>query len=128
MSPGHAGGPDRARLALAVIRLVNGTLALLVPRLLIVRLDPGRPPSSAAVYAFRMFGIRTVVLGWALLRAEGPARRDALDQAPLIHASDTAAATLLALRHPGGARRAAPLVGISAVNTLLAVLAARRRP
>lgn len=54
--------------ALAGIRLFNGAAGLLAPELLIRRLDPDRePPSAAAVYAFRLFGIRTILLGLDLL-------------------------------------------------------------
>jgi hypothetical protein len=47
-----------ARVALAAVRLVNGGVGLLAPQLFIRRFDPDRPPSPAAVYAFRLFGRR----------------------------------------------------------------------
>ena len=62
---------DRARIALATIRLVNGALALLAPGVMLRRLEAGQQtdpatgadPDRVAVYPLRMFGIRTVVLG-----------------------------------------------------------------
>lgn len=124
---GNTVGSDRARLALATIRLVNGTLALLVPRLLIGRVEPAGPPSPAAVYAFRMFGIRTVLIGRDLLLSDGPARTKALAEAPLIHACDTATATALTLSRRIRLRNGAPLIAVSALNTALALAAAPPR-
>src|SRR4051794_10018413 len=61
---------DYARLALGGIRLFNGTVALLAPGWLVRRvgLDPDTNPIAS--YVFRMFGIRTVLLGVVLLRGE----------------------------------------------------------
>jgi hypothetical protein len=120
-------GADRARLALAAIRVVNGTLALLAPQLLIGRVESAGRPSPAAVYAFRMFGIRTILIGRDLARGEGPTRSKAVAEAPLIHACDTATATLLTLTHRVRVRNGLPLIAISALNTALAVAAARHR-
>jgi hypothetical protein len=86
--------------------------------------DPAANP--AAPYVLRLFGIRTVLIGVELLRSDGAERRRALDRGVLIHASDTAsaaAAGALGQLPPGAARKA---VAISAVNTMLAVVA--RRP
>lgn len=118
-------GSDRARMALAVIRLINGSVALVAPRLLIGRMDSADPPSPAAVYAFRMFGIRTVLIGRELLVEDGLARARAVAQAPLIHATDLGTATLLTLTRRVSVRRGLPLIGISALNTFLAVQAGR---
>ena len=76
-----------------------------MPKVLIDRIDPGDPPSPAAVYAFRLFGIRTVLIGRDLLRPPGEARSRSVAEAPLIHASDTVTATLLTV---GGAVPPAP--------------------
>ncbi len=77
------------RVALGRVRLVNGVLGLLVPHVLIRRIDPAEPPSPAAIYGLRLFGIRTILIGADLLRLPGreldPGRR----AAPLIHASPT---------------------------------------
>jgi hypothetical protein len=110
---------------LAVIRIVNGLLALLVPGRLIGRLDPGREPSPAAVYAFRMFGIRTVLLGLQLLVADRDRRRYALREGALIHAVDAVTAGYL-----GAGRKVSPATAvfitcISVSNTALAVAALR---
>jgi hypothetical protein len=120
-------GAERARLALGVIRMVNGSLALLVPRLLIGRVQSTDTTSPAAVYAFRMFGIRTVLIGRDLVRADGPVRAKAVEEAPLIHACDTATATMLTLTRRIAPRHGLPLIAVSALNTVLAVVAARQQ-
>ena len=62
---------DHARIALAAIRLVNGTMALLTPEMMLRRLGADPAANQVAIYPLRMFGIRTVVLGVDLL-AGGP--------------------------------------------------------
>jgi hypothetical protein len=122
-----------ARYALAGIRIVNGSVALAAPSVIIRRF--GESPASdnaasdnpasenAAVYGLRMFGIRTIVLGVDLLALSGAPLRRALGQAILIHASDTATAAALGLS--GRVRRpwAIAITLISAANTGLAVTA-----
>ena len=76
---------------LAAIRLVNGALALVAPGFL-VRRTSGHPESTDPYYAFRMFGIRTVLLGADLLLLTGEGQARARDQAVLIHAADTVVA------------------------------------
>jgi hypothetical protein len=120
-----AGGGTAPRVALALIRLLNGVLGLVVPHLLIKRIDPAEPPSPAAIYAFRLFGIRTILVAIDLLRGPGAARAKAVEEAPLMHASDTTTATLLTLTGRVPLKSGAPLVAISALNTVLA-FAARR--
>jgi hypothetical protein len=115
-----------ARRSLGVIRVVNGALGLFVPRLLIGRIDAGTPPSPAAIYAFRLFGVRTLVIGRDLLRPPGHVLSRSVADAPLIHASDTATAALLTLRGQVSARAGRTLVAISGLNTVLAVVASRR--
>jgi hypothetical protein len=115
-----------AHVALGVIRTVNGSAALLVPEAMARQagVDPAANP--AAPYVLRLFGVRTVLIGLELLRSDGAARRSALDRGVLIHASDTAsaaAAGALGQLPPAAARKA---VAISALNTVLAVVA--RRP
>jgi hypothetical protein len=116
----RAGVADAARITLAGVRLVNGTLGLARPQVLARQLGADPDESPALLYALRLFGVRTVVIALALLDREPSAVRAALP----IHASDTLAAALLARRLP--ARAGATIVGISALNTALA-LAARRR-
>lgn len=112
-----------ARFALGAVRLVNGGVGLLAPRLFITRFDPDRPPSPAAIYAFRLFGIRTVYLGLDLLvRPQPAAPRDVM-----IHASDTVTAASLALSGAVPRRTGVVSTAISAVNVALAVLAVPRR-
>src|ERR1700694_938674 len=115
---------DYARILLALIRLGNGLAALLVPGFLArqVGIDPDANPG--ALYVFRMFGIRTVLLGIELFTQTGDRRAEALRRAILIHASDTLAAFLATLSgsFPKTGRL---IVYISAANTVLAVIASR---
>lgn len=115
--------PERARRLLAAIRLVNGTLALVVPGVVSRRLgsDPRRDP--AAIYPLRLFGIRTVLLGSELLLLEGDQRRRAIEFAVAIHATDTASAALAGLRGQLPRRAAIAATLISATNTALAAVA-----
>ncbi|MFF3851368.1 hypothetical protein [Streptomyces sp. NPDC002328] len=121
----HKGGPRAASVyALAGIRLFNGAAGLLTPDLLIRRLDPDRePPSPAAVYAFRLFGIRTILLGLDLLTDRDERLREDLRDGVLIHGSDTATAATLGLGGGLPPRTAALTTLISAVNTALAATA-----
>jgi hypothetical protein len=127
-----AGTESRAatfgRVALALVRLVNGFLGLLLPGVLIGRIDSADPSSPAAVYAFRLFGVRTLLLGRDLLVRDASVRAKAVQEAPLIHASDTATATLLTLSGRVSLRSGAPLIAVSGTNTLLALLARRGAP
>ena len=108
--------------ALAAIRIVNGTLGLLAPQVLVRRTSTD-PTTTEPYYAFRMFGIRTVVLGADLLTLTGPAQERARTQAVIIHATDTASALLGGLRGDVPPRVARATVAISALNTVLAVVA-----
>jgi len=121
--PANARTSDRARVTLAVIRLINGSLGLLVPGFLIRRVGGDPATSATAKYALRMFGIRTVVLGVDLLRPSRPVRDHAVETAPIVHASDTVAAALLGLKGKVPRRVAVMTVAISAGNTVLAFIA-----
>jgi hypothetical protein len=125
MALSTANRSDKARVALAVIRLLNGVLALIVPKVLIGRISPGHPPDPAAVYAFRLFGIRTILIGRDLLRESGAERDKAVAEAPIIHGSDTATASLLTVTKAVSPRMGVPLILISGLNTALSVIAAR---
>jgi hypothetical protein len=120
------------RIALGVIRLTNGLLALLVPGFLAERLGRAGERSSAAHYLLRMFGIRTVFLGLDLLTPDDDRRREALRRAPLIHASDVLAALLAGVSRQLPFRAAAAGFGISCINLWLAFAAraeeGRNRP
>src|SRR3954447_13598081 len=111
-----------ARRALAVVRILNGGLGLLAPQFLLRRLG-ARPEDTTGVYPFRMFGVRTIVMGAELLLAEGEERRRATQLAVLIHGTDTLSALTAGLRGDVPRRAAVVITAISAGNTVLAVLA-----
>ena len=117
--------PGLARRVLAAVRLFNGTAGLLVPEFLLRRLGTDPKVDRSGVYPFRMFGIRTILIGADLLLLRGAERRRATRLAVLIHASDTVSAAAAGLR--GDLPRKAALVStaISAGNTALAVLSTR---
>jgi hypothetical protein len=111
-----------ARTLLGGIRVVNGALALVAPAKLAQRLevDPGENP--AVLYALRMFGIRTVVIGADLLRGD----ERSVQSAVAVHASDTLAAAALARSGKIARRTGVLITAISALNTVLAVTARKR--
>jgi hypothetical protein len=115
----------RARKALAVIRLVNGGLALLAPRFLLRRLGTDADQDPSGIYPMRMFGIRTVLIGADLLVLTGEQSRRASRLAVLIHATDTANAASCLVKGDLPRRAGVMATLISAVNTVLAVIAAR---
>jgi len=114
---------DHARIALATIRLLNGTMALLTPEMMLRRLGADPAVNGVAVYPLRMFGIRTVLLGAELL-TDGPMQRKG-QVGILIHATDAASAIAAGLRRQLPARVAVLAAGISLTNTALAVIIAR---
>jgi hypothetical protein len=115
--------PQHARQALAAIRIVNGAAALVAPRFMLRRLgvDPRVEPSG--VYPFRMFGIRTVLIGADLLVLSGAELRRADQFAVLIHATDTVSAATTGFTHALPRRAAITATLVSATNTALAVVA-----
>lgn len=110
---------------LAAIRLANGATALVAPHVAARRLGIPEEKRDASIYALRLFGVRTIVIGLELLRRDPSRRRQALDAGVLIHASDTVAAGLGGLRRELPARTALLLTMLSAGNTALALLARR---
>ncbi|MEV6401052.1 hypothetical protein AB0M39_40820 [Streptomyces sp. NPDC051907] len=124
-APGVRRRRPAAVYGLAGIRLFNGAAGLLTPAPLINRLDRGSAtaPSPAGVYAFRLFGIRTVLLGLDLLTSRGERLQRDLREGVLIHGSDTVTAALLGLRGYLPPRTAALTTVISGVHTALAVRA-----
>jgi len=118
------GMADFARVLLALIRIVNGSVALAVPGVIArqIGVDPDANPGIQ--YVLRMFGIRTVLIGIELLVKRGEARGAAVRQAVLIHASDALAAYLASVssNFPSRSRY---IVWISAMNTALAIIANR---
>jgi hypothetical protein len=119
------GAGEFAWKALAIIRLVNGALALVAPRWLARRLgvDPAAQP--AMLYALRMFGIRTVLIG-AELWLQPETRQRSLRQGIVIHASDVTAALIAGVFGQLRVRSALTAGGISMLNTALAVFASAR--
>ena len=115
---------DRARVSLAAIRIFNGSLGLVAPRLLARRMG-AEAEAGAAVYAFRMFGIRTVLIGVDLLARDPEVRRHAVRLALLVHVSDTLSAVSAGVRHEVPRRAAVTATAISSLNVVLSVLAGR---
>ena len=122
---------EREHLLLGTIRLVNGVAALLAPSMSARRLGVDPEANPAPVYPLRMFGVRTAVLGAEMLFGDDDTRRRSARVGILIHASDTTAAALGGIRRQLPPRVAILLVGVSSLNTTLAVLGSRpprRRP
>jgi hypothetical protein len=116
---------DSARVALAGIRLANGTAGLLAPHVLARRLDV-EPSAGPMGYPFRMFGIRTILIGADLLARDRAVRRHALRAAVLVHACDTVSAAASGVTGGLPKSGATKATAISAVNVLLALIASRR--
>lgn len=116
-----------ARYALGVIRLVNGTLALVIPARLVKMFGEDPKNNGPALYALRLFGVRTVVIGAQLLLARGGALEDALRYALPIHASDTASAAIAGVKGHLPRKAAITVVVVSSLNTVLAYVANPRR-
>lgn len=114
---------DYARVALGVIRLFYGGVALVTPQLLATRIgiDPDTTPGG--LYVFRMFGIRTVLIGADLLFTDGARRTEAVSRAPVIHATDTLAAFIAALSGKLPGSSGLLITVVSAINTVLALYA-----
>jgi hypothetical protein len=125
-----AGKTDRAhnyaRIALAGIRLFNGVAALFVPATLARRLGVDPESNPAALYALRLFGVRTVLIGAQLLLRDGGVRAHSLRAAPAVHALDATAALIAGERGQLPRRAATTAAIISTVNTVLAVIALKR--
>ena len=115
--------PEYARITLSVIRLFNGTAALFAPAALLRRLGVDPEANPAALYAFRMFGVRTVLIGAQLLLRNGGLRAHSLRVAPVIHVLDAAAAMIAGAQGQLPRRAATTAALISTVNTILAVVA-----
>ena len=113
---------DYARFALAGIRLFNGVAGLFAPAALARRLGVDPDASPGVLYALRLFGVRTILIGLELLLPEREVRNRSVRIAPIIHASDVASA-LLTGAQPQFPRRAATTTAlISTVNVILSLL------
>jgi hypothetical protein len=121
----HGRAPEYARIALACIRLFNGLAGLLAPHILLrgLQLDPEKNPGAS--YAFRLFGVRTVILGVELLRGDAAVRARSLRLGVAIHASDTIAAVLAGLSGQLPRPAATRVALLSALNTFLSIYAQR---
>ena len=116
---------DAARIGLAGVRLTMGTTALLAPRRMVTQLGGDPDAQGQAVYALRLFGIRTVLLAADLVLTDGVHRSRALALAPLVHATDTASALLARQQHVLPEKAANTAVAVSGTNTVLSLLALR---
>lgn len=121
------GKQDFARVALGLIRLANGAAALLVPGALLRRLGVDPQTEAAAKYAFRLFGIRTILIGADLILSRGENRAMALRVAPIIHVSDVVSAAIAGLRGELPRRAALTATLISTVNVALAIASQPRK-
>ncbi|HSV65720.1 MAG TPA: hypothetical protein VLJ59_07420 [Mycobacteriales bacterium] len=121
-------GPRLARKALATVRLANGTAGLLAPELLLRRLGADAQTGRFGIYPFRMFGIRTILIGADLLVLRGEERHRAVRLAVLIHATDTISAATAWVRGDLPRKAAVMATLISAGNTVLAIISTREQP
>jgi hypothetical protein len=117
---------DFARTTLTAIRLFNGVAALFVPTTLARRLGVDPEANPAALYALRLFGVRTVFIGAQLLLRDSGVHAHSLRVAPVIHALDATAALIAGERGQLPRRAATTAALISTVITVLAVIAQNR--
>jgi hypothetical protein len=122
VAPETASAEDLARRALAAVRIVNGTAGLLAPGFLARRLGV-EDAAGPMAYPFRMFGIRTILIGSDLLARDPAVRRHALRAALVVHASDTISAVVAARSGALPRRAARTATAISVVNLALAMAA-----
>ncbi|MEA2509044.1 MAG: hypothetical protein QOG21_1126 [Actinomycetota bacterium] len=115
-------GEDLARRALAAVRIFNGAAGLLAPSFLARRLGVEEAAGPMA-YPFRMFGIRTILIGSDLLARDPAVRRHALRAALVVHASDTISAVVAGRSGALPRRAARTATVISAINLALSVAA-----
>jgi hypothetical protein len=113
---------EPARILLACIRLLMGLLALLAPGIPANQIGVDPKANPGILYVFRMFGMRTVLIGAELLMQTGDRRAEAVRRAVVIHASDTLAA-YMASRSGVFPQKGRIIVWISAFNTVLALIA-----
>ena len=116
---------DAARITLAGIRIANGAVGLVAPKKLAERLGVEDDAAGPMGYPFRMFGIRTILIGLDLLSSDAAVRQPAVRTAVLIHATDTVSAFVTGVTGGLPRRGAVAATAISAINTGLALVAAR---
>src|SRR5215208_4744323 len=122
MTPPLLGAVPKARDVLGAVRLFNGIATLFVTKPFAKRMGVDPDASPAAIYALRLFGVRTIYVGAELLFGRGDHLRDASAVAPAIHLSDTISAALAGAGGQLPKKVARTATAISAVNTLLALL------
>jgi len=110
--------------ALACIMLVNGSLGVFAPRVLIRGLGVKPEQQPALTYVLRMFGVRTLFIAIDLFRLPDDRERS-LREGVAVHATDAGAALAAALLGQLPARPALLVSGLSTVNTILAIVGAR---
>ena len=114
---------DKARVALAAVRMFNGVGALVAPQAFARRMGAERGAEGPSVHPWRMFGIRTALIAADLLSRDPAVRRHALHVALLIHVSDTISAARAGLAGEMPRRTAILTTSISAGNVALAGIA-----
>jgi hypothetical protein len=114
-----------ARVLLGGVRLANGTAALMAPAQMGRRIGVDPAANPAALYIMRLFGVRTILLGIALLRRDSAVRSEAVRIAYIVHISDTAAALIAARSGHLPPRAAKTAAIISGANVVLALIARR---
>jgi hypothetical protein len=119
-------GRDQARILLAGIRIFNGVGGVLVPGMMAKRLEVDGAAAGPMAYPFRMFGIRTILIGADLLSRDRAVRRHATRAAIVVHASDTVCAYVAGATGALSPKAAKMATAISAANVVLALLANRR--
>src|SRR5260370_41502839 len=116
---------DYGRVLLGGMRLFNGAAAIFTPKLLARQF--GDNPNSAVIYALRLFGVRTIIVGIELLVPDEGLRASALRYAIPIHASDTLSAALAGMQGQLPSRTSIMLTAISGINTTPPILAPPHR-
>jgi hypothetical protein len=114
---------DKARIALAAVRMFNGAGALVAPQAFARRMGAAPGAEGPSVHPWRMFGIRTALIALDLLSRDPAVRRHALRVALLIHVSDTISAARAGLAGQLPRRSAILTTSISAGNVVLAGIA-----
>src|SRR5688572_28019537 len=89
---------NRTRTVLAVVRLVNGAGATFFPVAFSKRLGVDVTAFPSAIYALRMFGIRTLLISGDLLLRRGDSLHQAILVSPLIHAADASTAIVAGVK------------------------------
>lgn len=117
--------PNAARIVLAGVRLVNGTVSLFAPATFARKLGVDPEENGPAIYALRLFGVRTILIGSELLSRNPEVRARAVGVAVRVHLSDTIAAAAAGASHQLPTKGAKMAVITSSINTVLALVARR---